>query len=322
MKITLADRIILILLGLLLLAGGAFLLYSQIVWGQELQLGTIVSFSGIPGLVSGMLIALLGLYLLTVAFRREGKTGFVLQKTENGNMNISVKALEALVRKCTDHHQELQVERLHLTDTRDGLMIHLRVAMSAGLNIPLVISTLQKQIKQYVTACSGVDVKAVQVQVNHTAEPVKSSPYVVSELLAEGPKKEALPPPAEQQVHAPAPAAPVVTQVAPQPAAELEDTADDRPFHQRLFSRGDEPMTVPAPPVNESADVEKDAGNEEGSSDPEPVVTAPEENKEEESTPSESDADQEEKGTQELVTRPLALSLEDALKNEDAAQNS
>ena len=84
-------------------------------------------------------------------------------------------------------------------------------------------------------------------------------------------------------------------------------------------------MTVPAPPVNESADVEKDAGNEEGSSDPEPGITAPEENEEnekEESTPSEADADQEEKGTQELVTCPLTLSLEDALKNEDAAQNS
>ena len=309
MKITVVDRIALFLVGILLLALGGLLLYGYVTGGNSIALASL-SLTGMPAALLGAVPLLTGLYLLIVALRREGKTGFVLQKTENGSLNISMKALEALVRKCTEHHPELQVERMHLTDTRDGLMVHLRVSMPAGLNIPLVVSMLQKEIKQYVTACSGVDVKAVLVQVEHSTAPMKPSPYIVSELLPPAAQKEALPPPVEGATTPTDPVSPAPQHTQPLPVeAEVEEVSDDRPFHQQLFSHEDEPVTVPAPPAAEEnpgvATVETEAP---------PAAAASVEDGPAHGTDQPESKQAFEQET--APTHPLSASLDDALKQE------
>ena len=41
----------------------------------------------------------------------------------------------------------------------------IRITLLGGVNIPLTVNALQKQIKQYITSCSGVDVHKVRVMV-------------------------------------------------------------------------------------------------------------------------------------------------------------
>ena len=64
-----------------------------------------------------------------------------------------------------------------------------------GVNIPLTVNALQKQIKQYITSCSGVDVHKVRVMVetdaraasDTDAQPVADAPIPTAAApLAEG----------------------------------------------------------------------------------------------------------------------------------------
>lgn len=246
MKIRIADRILVALAGLILLLLAVCLLDQTLLpmgvtaWMQ--QLTTPVSAQPSHALYITAVIAcvavlaLLGLYCLGMLFRhqKKSKRGFVMQQTECGELSISVRAIEGLVQKCVDRHEEIHVMSTALDTTRDGLVIRLRIGLAGGVNIPLAVAALQKQIKQYVTSCSGVDVKEVKVQVE-TSSKGKDSPFTVADLPE---KVEPLPVVEDTS--------PVLTA-----AAIREEAAEEprRPLHQRLFRRAEEPANMPQPPV-------------------------------------------------------------------------
>ena len=246
MKIRIADRILVALAGLILLLLAVILLDQTLLpmgvtaWLQ--QLATPVSTQPSHALYITAVIAcvavlaLLGLYCLGMLFRhqKKSKRGFVMQQTECGELSISVRAIEGLVQKCVDRHDEIHVMSTALDTTRDGLVIRLRIGLAGGVNIPLAVAALQKQIKQYVTSCSGVDVKEVKVQVE-TSSKGKDSPFTVADLPE---KVEPLPVVEDTS--------PVLTA-----AAIREEAAEEprRPLHQRLFRRAEEPANMPQPPV-------------------------------------------------------------------------
>ena len=250
MRLRVIDRILIALSGLILLALAAWVALdvtgivtpvSEVMsrWPQDNSQWRLAAY-GICALV-----ALLGIYGISVLFRRgKGKRGFIAQKSENGEIAISVKTIESLVTKCAQKHEEITVHSVAVEEMRNGLLIKLRASLPGGMNIPLAVGTLQKQIKQYVTACSGVDVGEVRVKVDGTDKAAEGSPYAVpdeaSALPVEQPEPSA--PPAEA-------AAPVVLPDVPpeNPAEERESLT-----HQRLFAPEEELAMVPEPPVEEA----------------------------------------------------------------------
>lgn len=286
MKIRIADRVLVALAGLVLLTVcGAVL--AQVFFDAK-----IIDTAGVlgaaftpeegklPMIVIGVAAAclLVGIYCVCMLFRhRRGKKGFVMQQTENGELAIAIKAMEGLVHKCVECHPELKLVNTHLEPGKDGVTVDLRIALASGVSIPLAVGALQKQIRQYITACSGVDVKEVRVQVDTTSDKVAESPYAVPELLQNPPAllREAEKPAAPAQVVETAPAAaPVAPPVPPSPAVtampvvpavpvEEIDEKDDRPMHQRLFGIEDQPATVPVPPVLEVEEPAEEPAKEE-----------------------------------------------------------
>lgn len=254
MKIRIVERLLAALAGLLLALQGV--LYALWAFG-------VIEKAWLPqmgdGLVAKLLTAivfiLLGIFLCGLLFRRsKGRKGFVLQSTENGELSISIKAMESLVQKCVDKHDELKVLSINISNGRDGVVVALKIGLANGISIPLAVNSLQKQIKQYITACSGVDVQEVRVQVETTSASPAGSPYAVAEteIVLE---KEPDAPEAEKPA------------VMPEPFAEApveipEPEEDDRPLHQRLFSHREEEATVPVPPVAEEELPEPETLNE------------------------------------------------------------
>lgn len=257
MKLRLMDRLLIALSGLILLSMAAWLALDAA--GVVKPMAEVLSWLLHPlsakkaWFVAGVcaVLALLGIYGISVLFRRrKGKRGFVTQRSENGEIAISVKSIESLVTRCAQKHGEITVQSVAVEEARDGLIIRLRALLASGMNIPLAVGSLQKQIKQYITACTGVDVREVRVKVDSTDKAVADSVYAVSDDAA------ALP--VEQPEPAPVPAEAVEPVEIPTGAPVVEER-EERLTHQRLFGAVEEPNLVPEPPaVHEEELVEAD----------------------------------------------------------------
>ncbi|MBQ7846211.1 MAG: alkaline shock response membrane anchor protein AmaP [Clostridia bacterium] len=240
MKLRVIDRLIAALAGIMLVCLAvvplADTLFNAGILDRLAKIAAFKSASHILFMVGGGVVVLLaGILSLRVALRRSKSKGFVVQTTDVGELSISIRAIEDLVNKCVAKHDELHVSSTTLDNSRGGLTIGLRVGLATGVNIPLAVNALQKQIKQYVTACSGVDVQEVKVQVEATSAKAKPSIYAVSEML-ENPAP--LPREAEQ-----------VPEVAAEPAPAEVKEPEEKCLHQRLFSEEEQPANMPMPPV-------------------------------------------------------------------------
>ena len=265
MRIRIADRILVALAGLVLLACCAGIV-AQMFFGVNLVDLAARAFSSDKVEIRAALIAtavillVLGLYCLLVLFRhRKRKDKFILQKNDGGELAISIKALEKMVQKCIDQHEELEVKNLYLENRKDGLLIRIRSSVAGGISIPLTVEDLQKQIRQYVTACSGVEIKGIRVQIESSGEDAKNAPFAIAApaarpLLHEADKSSQPEKPAEAENPAPPAPAPAAAPVQEKREAapvtpSIPEEDDDRPLHQRLFSPAPEPCIVPEPPA-------------------------------------------------------------------------
>ena len=281
MRIRILDRILVAVAGIILIAvcGGvvAQVFFSVDVLGAISRALTAENTTRkiLIGAVAVILLVL-GVYCLLMLFRhRKRKDKFVVQKLESGDLAISLKTVETMVEKCLKQHNEIQTESIKLENQRDGLLIRIRGTVAGGISIPLTVDTLQKQVKQYVTACSGVEVKGIRIQIEASGEDAVNAPFAidppVSNLLPKGgetPEEEGASVPAGEDVpETPAETEPAAPAEGEKPAQTEEtaaaaafaaaeslmndlDTEDDRPIHQRLFSMQEEPCIMPLPPEN------------------------------------------------------------------------
>ena len=166
MKLRMGDRIVSAVLGLLVaLLGVGVILYLVLIVPRG-GLGLTAPTGWQRWVVIGVCapLALLGLRGIAILFRHKDR-GFVLQRMEYGDMSISMKALENMIRRCVEGHEALKLNSIHISRVREGVSVDLRITLMGGANIPLTVNALQKQIKQYITSCSGIDVREVRVQV-------------------------------------------------------------------------------------------------------------------------------------------------------------
>ena len=294
MRIRILDRILVALAGLILVAACAALV-AQVFFDVNV-IGYLTNHLTadttarqiIIGSVAGVLL-ILGLYCLLMLFRhRRRRDRFVLQKLESGDLAISLKTVETMVRRCLDQHNEIKTDSIRLENQRDGLLIRVRGTVAGGISIPLTVDTLQKQVKRYVTACSGIEVKGIRIQIESSGEDAKDALFAieppVNNLLPKGSetgKETAAPVPTnseempEKETEKPSePEKPVLSEEAAAAAAmaaaesmmsEVE-IDDDRPIHQQLFSMQEEPCIMPLPPEDlcgNSEEPTEPAGSEE-----------------------------------------------------------
>lgn len=184
MKLRIKHRLLLFISSLFIFLLGGLCCYLSIT-GKYITLpedaaGFFTARRLIP-LGIGVVCILIALFLFSIPhYLKEARSKFVIQQTDNGELRISVKAIENLVQKCIDKHEEIHVVSMNVVTVREGVNINLRISLPNNISIPLAVSSLQKQIKQYLAVSSGIEVKEVRVSVE-TTEPSESaeSPYSV-----------------------------------------------------------------------------------------------------------------------------------------------
>jgi uncharacterized alkaline shock family protein YloU len=168
MKHSFSDRLLSGLAGLILVTLGIGLfVYGVGIFPFQLNLafldGPFTFWQHVLMVLIALVLLLIGLWGVSKIFRSNKEKGFILQRTEYGDLNISMNAMENMVKKCVDMNDELKVTQTKIAHTRDGVIVSIRILLENGVNIPMIVSALQKQTKQYITSCSGVDVKEVRV---------------------------------------------------------------------------------------------------------------------------------------------------------------
>jgi len=194
-KLRIWDRILAALMGILcILAAVGIVAYAFGLFPVQqvkdlLQKFTVMDWRKWLIVGAGALVlAAVGIYGIGMLFRRRKDKGFVVQHTEYGDMSISMKAMENMVKKCVDSYGELTVNQTKIYLVRSGVSVDLKITLASGVNIPLTVNSLQKQIKQYITSCSGVDVYEVRVKVE--TDPVKLLPAPQSPVVEPEPAEE------------------------------------------------------------------------------------------------------------------------------------
>lgn len=138
-----------------------------------------------------LVILALRLIAVTLPPKKKRSSNFALQRNENGMVRISVKALEALVQRCLNQHPEIKVVSSSLSSDEECVRVDVHVALQSDISMPLAISSLQKQIKRYLEACSGVKVEEVRVFVDGALpanEKSAESPFAIpASLLGQEP---------------------------------------------------------------------------------------------------------------------------------------
>ncbi|MBQ8159377.1 MAG: alkaline shock response membrane anchor protein AmaP [Clostridia bacterium] len=208
--------------------------------------GILTQRSALSVVISAFLIILcvaVGVACICLAFAKKTPRGFIAQSAEGGEMYISMEAMGSLVQKCIDTHEELDVTNVSMYNDRNGLVIELDANLISGINIPLTVNSIQKQIREYVQACSGVDVADVNVKVHESNDPKNGMPagaYTMPDPSTMLPKTQAM-----------------------QTENVSGDTEEDeKPLHQRLFSHPDVEMMVPLQPASEAASDEDEQNAE------------------------------------------------------------
>lgn len=168
MKISLFSRLLIAISGLLLVlaAAYAFLYMTGIYTVDVLQMipqtawKRAVCFGGV------VLVAALGIFCISILLRSKRKNGgFVIRKSDFGEVSISIRAMENMVHHCVDAHKELTTKAIRISRARGGVCVDLQLLMQNGMNIPQTVSAMQREISEYLSKGSGVPVSEVRVMV-------------------------------------------------------------------------------------------------------------------------------------------------------------
>ena len=195
MKMKLWDRLILrlgavitLLTGAVAIAAGVLLWNAQITPAKWWPAG---NNAAIVLIAAGALTVLVSLYNIALPRRyNPRRRSFVTQPTEHGELRIAVSAIENLILRCVETHKEVKVLAMQITNRRGAVNVNMRVAVNSNISIPHAVEQLQTQIKRYLAASSGIEVRDISVSVeratgDESALPVEPLPAAVVETEQE-----------------------------------------------------------------------------------------------------------------------------------------
>lgn len=147
--------------------------------GMVLVVLSLTGILGVPGAethtalarwllpLTGTLLVLFGAFVLALPRRlKQRQESFVVAQTENGEMSISVRALEDIVRRCAYQQQGLSLREVHITRQRDLVQVQLRVAGEPGTDLPQAVAQLQKDIQREMLSSAGIKTGDIRITVD------------------------------------------------------------------------------------------------------------------------------------------------------------
>jgi uncharacterized alkaline shock family protein YloU len=170
------EKLITLLVSLFLLASGGTLFAFAMGWQGRPLLAWLASLRETPfdGAVIGAALLLAALYLLATLVRDRQDGGSIIQETELGQVEISLKAIMALTKRAARDIPGIRDLTPEVKVDPQGLDIRVVAQVDSGLSIPTLAGEVQARIRNYLYETVGYPVYRVKVDVRdirHDAKP-------------------------------------------------------------------------------------------------------------------------------------------------------
>lgn len=179
MKLRWYDRILVALSGLVLIALGVCVILAA---GGVIDLPAPLAFDSWLGdgwqwmplvFLAGALIVVWGLWLFIRPFRRGSEPGgryYVLKGKDDGDVKISVHAIDHLVQKSIGAYGQVAGSKVKIGGKEDAMQITLHLTVRSDVNIPMLVDDVREDIVSSLEQSAGVHVEHVSVYVDATKD--------------------------------------------------------------------------------------------------------------------------------------------------------
>lgn len=179
MKLRWYDRILVALSGLVLIAVGVCVILAA---GGVIDLPAPIAFDSWLGsgwqwmplvFLAGALIVVWGLWLFIRPFRRGSEPGgryYVLKGKDDGDVKISVHAIEHLVHKSIGAYGQIVGSKVKISGKEDAMQITLHLTVRTDVSIPALVEDVRADIIASLEHSAGVHVDHVSVYVDATKD--------------------------------------------------------------------------------------------------------------------------------------------------------
>ena len=183
-------------------------------------------------IIIGIVLFLLGLLFIIAAFKRKRQIKQVeVFAADGGSVNISVAAVDNVVRKAAGSVPGVRNVNSRLHMVRDGLRVALEITLPPDVAVPVISAEVRQQVAQQLETIIGIQAKEISVVVgNVSAE--KSGHWPASSVGVIGTNPPVQPGPAAVQAVSAAaeavavPSDPVIAAVEAAPASDTEEVKD------------------------------------------------------------------------------------------------
>lgn len=164
------DRILFIFVGLFLLGVAAM---SALLAVDVISISDIVSFIGqmrVDDIVTKLILLVVAVILLVVSvkviFARPKKVkiaAYTIRKNEDGEISVSLKAIENTIKLAVAHFEEIKEVRLSLGVSDAGVSVAARLAVPTGVEIPQLMDAFREYMKEFVEKHTGAPVCRIRL---------------------------------------------------------------------------------------------------------------------------------------------------------------
>lgn len=172
------DRLLLFLYSIAIAVAAAFAIAAACGGFQERFLNDLVSeFTGQSRVMQGTVIGvavvfiLISLRFLVVSVGRTGASApSINQRTEHGDIRISVETVENLALKAASRTRGVKDLRARVRVAESGLEIMIRAFVEGEGSIPAMSEDMQRTVSQQVEEATGIPVAEVSVYIANVTQ--------------------------------------------------------------------------------------------------------------------------------------------------------
>lgn len=169
------DRIIMSIYTFLLtfLGLGVILLTFNLLSFTWLWTGLTYIFNQWEIGLIGLLIMLISLRLFWASIRFQRNQGTIVNHTDQGDIHITLAAVENLVEKTARHTRGVRAVKVKVQKKGNALKVIVKAVVSPESHVPTVGSEMQKRIDEYIKNTVGVELADIEILVENISNEFK-----------------------------------------------------------------------------------------------------------------------------------------------------